>query len=60
MEILSDDQSKQEGLEIIMAQHGAPELIEFNAKNLKGMVILKLTITSITGTQSSNFSPANH
>jgi nitroimidazol reductase NimA-like FMN-containing flavoprotein (pyridoxamine 5'-phosphate oxidase superfamily) len=55
MEILSDDQSKQQGLEVIMAQHGAPELIEFNPKNLGRMVILKLSITSLTGKQSSNW-----
>jgi nitroimidazol reductase NimA-like FMN-containing flavoprotein (pyridoxamine 5'-phosphate oxidase superfamily) len=53
MEILSDAGSKQEGLEIIMAQHGAPELIEFDPGNLKRMVILKLIIGSITGKQSS-------
>ena len=55
IEILSDDQSKQYGLEIIMAQHGAPELTEFNVKNLDRMVILKLTISTMTGKQSSNW-----
>ena len=54
---LSDEQSKQHGLEIIMAQHGAPELTEFNQKNLDRMVILKLTISSMTGKQSSNWMP---
>ncbi len=55
IEILSDDKSKQSGLEVIMAQHGAPELVEFNPKNIKRMVILKLCITSLTGKQSSNW-----
>ena len=55
VEILSDEASKQQGLEVIMAQHGAPGLIEFDPKNLKRMVILKLTITSMTGKQSSNW-----
>ncbi len=55
MEILSDEQSKQEGLEILMAQHGAPELTEFNVKNLDRMVILKLTISAMSGKQSSNW-----
>jgi len=55
VEILSDAASKQQGLEVIMAQHGAPELVEFNQKNLDRMVILKLTITSMTGKQSSNW-----
>ena len=55
VEILSDAASKQQGLEVIMAQHGAPELTEFNQKNLDRMVILKLTITSMSGKQSSNW-----
>jgi nitroimidazol reductase NimA-like FMN-containing flavoprotein (pyridoxamine 5'-phosphate oxidase superfamily) len=55
VEILSDEDSKQHGLEVIMAQHGAPELVEFNPKNINRMVILKLTITSMTGKQSSNW-----
>jgi nitroimidazol reductase NimA-like FMN-containing flavoprotein (pyridoxamine 5'-phosphate oxidase superfamily) len=55
VEILSDETSKQEGMEVIMAQHGAPELVDFDAKNLKRMVILKLRITSLVGKQSSNW-----
>ncbi len=55
VEILSDQKSKQLGLEVIMAQHGAPELIEFNPGNMKRMVILKLTIRSMTGKQSSSW-----
>ncbi len=55
VEIYSDEQSKQQGLEAIMAQHGAPELKEFNPKNLKRIVILKLSITSMTGKQSSKW-----
>jgi nitroimidazol reductase NimA-like FMN-containing flavoprotein (pyridoxamine 5'-phosphate oxidase superfamily) len=55
VEILSDGESKQHGLEVIMAQNGAHELIEFNPKNMKRMVILKLTIRSMTGKQSSNY-----
>lgn len=55
VEILSDEQSKQEGLEVIMAQHGAPELIKFDAKNMNRMVILKLKITTMSGKQSSNW-----
>jgi len=55
VEILSDDESKQEGLEVIMAQHGAPALVKFDEKNLKRMVILKLKVTSVSGKQSSNW-----
>ena len=55
VEILSDEDSKQLGLEVIMAQHGAPELKEFDPKNMRAMVILKLTISSMTGKQSSHY-----
>ena len=59
VEIIDDDEGKQNGLEIIMAQHGAPHLVDFEPKNLKRMVILKLTITSVTGKQSSNWNKIN-
>jgi len=55
VEILSDEASKRQGLEVIMAQHGAPELVEFNSKNLDRMVILKIRITSMTGKQSGHW-----
>lgn len=55
IEILSDDQSKQLGMEVIMAQHGAPDLVDFDPGNLNRMVILKLTLSSLTGKQSSNW-----
>jgi nitroimidazol reductase NimA-like FMN-containing flavoprotein (pyridoxamine 5'-phosphate oxidase superfamily) len=55
VDILSDEDSRQRGLEIIMAQHGAPELTDFNPGNLRRMVILRLTITSVTGKQSGNW-----
>lgn len=55
IEILSDDHSKQLGLEIIMAQHGAPDLVAFNAKNMARMLILKLSISSMSGKQSASF-----
>jgi nitroimidazol reductase NimA-like FMN-containing flavoprotein (pyridoxamine 5'-phosphate oxidase superfamily) len=55
VEILSDEAGKQEGLEVIMAQHGAPDLVEFDPKDLNRMVIIKLTITSLSGKLSSNW-----
>ena len=55
VDILEDEAGKQEGLEVIMAHHGAPDLIEFNPDNMKRMVILKLTIRSMTGKHSSNW-----
>ena len=55
VEILSDAESKQQGLEVIMAQHGAPDLREFDPGNMLRMVILKIRITSISGKQSSSY-----
>lgn len=55
VEILSDQAGKQHGLEVLMAQHGAPELKAFEPKHMKAMVILKLSITTMTGKQSSNW-----
>ena len=55
VEILSDDASKQEGLEVLMAQHGAPDLTEFDPGNMLRMVILKIRITSISGKKSSKY-----
>ena len=55
IEILEEDRSKQEGLEIIMAQHGAPHLVSFEQGDMKRMVILKLSISSLSGKQSSNW-----
>ena len=55
VEILTDAGSKKKGLEVIMAQHGAPELIDFEERELDRMVILKICITSMTGKHSSNW-----
>lgn len=55
VEILTDPVSKKKGLEVIMAQHGAPESTDFEINEMKSMVILKITITSLTGKQSSNW-----
>ena len=55
IDILTDHSGKQHGLQVIMAQHGAPELTDFSPRSLDRMVILKLTITSLTGKQSGNW-----
>lgn len=55
VEILSDEADKQHGLELIMAQHGAPELREFDPGNMLRMVILRIRITSMSGKKSSNY-----
>jgi nitroimidazol reductase NimA-like FMN-containing flavoprotein (pyridoxamine 5'-phosphate oxidase superfamily) len=55
VEIITDPAIKRHGLEIIMAQHGAPNEIDFDTGQLDRMVLLKLIITSVTGKQSSNW-----
>jgi nitroimidazol reductase NimA-like FMN-containing flavoprotein (pyridoxamine 5'-phosphate oxidase superfamily) len=55
VEILADEAGMRRGMEIIMAQHGAPDLIDFNQRNLDRMVILKLRITSMTGKKSGTY-----
>jgi len=55
VEILTDEAGRRRGMEIIMAQHGAPDLIDFNQRNLDRMVILKLRITSMTGKKSGTY-----
>jgi nitroimidazol reductase NimA-like FMN-containing flavoprotein (pyridoxamine 5'-phosphate oxidase superfamily) len=59
VEIVTDLEEKKRGLEIIMAQHGAPEKIEFDRKELEFIVILKLSITTMTGKQSGNWNKIN-
>ena len=59
VEIITDFESKKRGLEIIMAQHGAPDQADFEPKEVKSIVILKLTITSLTGKQSNNWEKLN-
>ena len=55
VEILTDEAGRRRGMKIIMAQHGAPDLIDFNQRNLDRMVILKLRITSMTGKKSGTY-----
>lgn len=56
VEIISDFEEKKCGLEIIMKQHGANGKMEFDSKEVEFIVILKLTISSMTGKQSGNWS----
>jgi nitroimidazol reductase NimA-like FMN-containing flavoprotein (pyridoxamine 5'-phosphate oxidase superfamily) len=46
---------KQQALDIIMQQHGAPANMEFDPKEVEFVVVLKLKIDSMTGKQSSNW-----
>ena len=55
VEIVDDFEGKKQGLKIIIAQHGATEKFDFSQKQVEKMVILKLTINSVTGKQSSNW-----
>ncbi len=55
VEIVTDYKQKIEGLEVIMAQHGDPGVHNFETRHVNNMVILKLSITSLTGKQSGNW-----
>jgi len=55
VEILTTGEGKREGLQAIMSQHGAPEMDGFEPGNVDRMVVLKLTITSMTGKRSGNW-----
>lgn len=55
IEILDNFTQKQKGLEIIMAHNGAPDMIDFEPKQVDSVLILKLKIDSLTGKQSSNW-----
>jgi nitroimidazol reductase NimA-like FMN-containing flavoprotein (pyridoxamine 5'-phosphate oxidase superfamily) len=55
VEIIEDKAGKQEGLEVIMAQHGGGHLVEFEPGNMKQMLILKVDIQSMSGKKSSNW-----
>lgn len=59
VEIISDFEQKKRGLEIIMTQHGFNGKMEFDRKEVEFIVILKLSISSITGKQSSNWNKIN-
>lgn len=55
VEIITDFEEKTQGLEIIMEQHGATGKQVFEKKEVEFIVILKLSITSMTGKQSGNW-----
>lgn len=55
VEMVTDVKEKMEGLEVIMARHGMKETPEFDERELIRMVLLKITITSMSGKQSSNW-----
>ena len=55
VKIISDFNEKWRALEIIMKQHGYEGKIDFNKNEVEFIVILKLSITSISGKQSGNW-----
>ena len=59
VEIVTDFEEKIRGLEIIMKQHGAGSKLIFEPKEVEIIVILKLSISSITGKQSGNWNRLN-
>ena len=54
VEIITSFEEKQQALNIIMQQHGAPANMEFDPKEVEFILVLKLKIDSMTGKQSSN------
>lgn len=54
-EIVTGEDGKREGLQVIMAQHGAPGMTGFLTGNLDRMVVLKITISSLSGKRSGNW-----
>ena len=59
VEIVSDFDEKVRGLEIIMKQHGVTGKIDFNPKEVDFILILKISVSSITGKQSGNWNVLN-
>jgi uncharacterized protein len=54
MDIITDFDEKQAGLDIIMKQHGKSENNIYKKSNVEAIVILKLNIEQITGKQSGD------
>ena len=55
VEIVTGFDEKKQALDIIMQQHDAPANMKFDPKEVEFIVVLKLTIDSMTGKQSSNW-----
>ena len=56
VKIITDDEQKRKGLDVIMKHNGANEShdLNYDNNNIASMSILKVEITEITGKQSSN------
>jgi len=55
MDIITDFEEKQAGLDIIMKQHGKSENNIYKKSNVDSILILKLNIEQITGKQSGDW-----
>ncbi|MEI6089030.1 MAG: pyridoxamine 5'-phosphate oxidase family protein [bacterium] len=55
MDIITDFDQKQAGLDVIMKQHGKSENNIYKKSNVEAIVILRLNIEQITGKQSGDW-----
>lgn len=55
IEIITDEESKKQGLDFVMKQHGSKGNNVYKNSSLKNMVILKLNIEKLTGKQSGEW-----
>lgn len=55
IEIINDDTGKKEGLDIIMAHHGAEGKMVYRENQIGRMVILKLIIDTVTCKESEGY-----
>lgn len=55
VEIVTDFEEKKRGLEIIMTHHGYKGKMKFEPKEVEFVVLLKLSISTMTGKQSGNW-----
>lgn len=57
VEIITDEKGKRNGLDILMKQHGADDTVDMNYEDhhLERMSVLKVSITEMSGKESSNW-----
>ena len=55
VEIITDDEQKRVGLDIIMAHHGNNEKYQYEKRLVDLIIVLKLNIREVTGKQSKHW-----
>jgi len=60
IEIISDLQEMEKGLDVLLEHYGRTENNIYNAKSIKNMFILKLSIESLTGKQLGDWSDTSN